>query len=149
MLSRMQTTSNWPRIEEPFRRTLARNVTIAIGVAAMFALFRHNVRAFLPVVTLALWPSLGGHYVELAFVNGIRARIPPSPGTQAVVRLIVWFAGGVLLYMCMAATAGVLAFKPLPLRLWWCGGLLFIGIELAVHAFLAVRGLPSFYSGRG
>ena len=142
-------SSNWPRMEEPFRLTLARNATIATVVAAVLALLRHDPGAFLPVAALALWPSLGGHYVELAFVNGIRTRIPHGRLTQAVVRLLVWFAGGILLYACMAATSRALPIKALPLRLWWCGGFLFVGVELAVHAILAIRSQPNFYNGRG
>ncbi|MGH8092225.1 MAG: hypothetical protein ACREIF_01960 [Chthoniobacterales bacterium] len=51
---------------------LVRNVAIAIAVAGIVAFMRHDRQAFLPVAMLALWPSLGGHYVELAFVNQMR-----------------------------------------------------------------------------
>jgi hypothetical protein len=37
----------------------------------------------------------------------------------------------------------------LPLRLWWLASLVFVGIELGVHAILVIRGLPNFYDGRG
>jgi hypothetical protein len=144
----MQPTS-WPRIEEPFHRTLARNAAIAIVVAGIVALVRHDLRAFLPVAALALWPSLGGHYVELAFVNQMRTRISRGWFIQTVARVVVWFAGGVLLYLCMVVTAYIFPIKPLPLRLWWCGGFLFIGVELVVHAFLTFRGEASVYDGHG
>jgi hypothetical protein len=145
----MQTTNTSPPITEPFWRLLARNLAIAAVVSAVITLVRHEFRAFLPVVALALWPALGGHYVELTFGNGIRARISSGRLTQTVVRLLVWFAGGVVLYLCMCATSRVLPIRALPVRLWWFGGLLFIGLELAVHAFLAIRRLPNFYNGRG
>src|SRR5689334_8233730 len=133
----METSNTSPSIAEPFWRLLARNLAIAAVVSAVITLVRHEFRSFLPVVALALWPALGGHYVELAFGNGIRARISPGRFTQTVVRLLVWFAGGVLLYLCMCATSRLLPIRPLPLRLWWCGGFLFIGLELAVHAIMA------------
>lgn len=145
----MQSSHSWPRFEEPFRRTLVRNVAIAAVVGAVLALLRHDLRLLLPSAALALWPSLGGHYIELAFLNGLRARIPQRRLTQAVVRLLVWSSGGVLLYVCMAAMARALPIKAPPLRLWWYGGFLFIGVELAVHAVLAIRGLPNFYNGHG
>lgn len=138
-----------PRVEEPFHRTLARNLTIAAVVGAAFALLRRDLTLLPPVAALALWPSLGGHYVELAFLNGLRARIPQGHSTQTVVRLLVWSSGGVLLYLCMAATARALSIKGPPLRPWWYGGFLFIGLELLVHGVLAIRGRPSFYDGRG
>jgi hypothetical protein len=144
----MQTTNPSPAIPEPFWRLLARNLAIAAVVSAAITV-RHEFRAFLPVVALALWPALGGHYVELTFANAIRPRIPANRFTQTVVRLLVWFAGGVLLYLCMCATSRLLPIRPLPLGLWWFGGLLFVGLELAVHAFMAFRRLPNFYNGRG
>ena len=148
-LGSMPSSSRWSRFEEPFRRTLARNVALAAVVAAVLALQRHHLKLLLPLAALALWFSLGGHYIELAFLNGLRARIPHGRLTQAVVRLLVWSVGGVLLYVCMAATARALPIEPPPLRLWWYGGFLLIGVELAVHAVLAIRGLPNFYNGRG
>ena len=138
-----------PRFEEPFRRTLARNVTIAAVVGAVFAFRRGDIALLLPVTVLAMWFSLGGHYVELAFLNGVRARFPQHRLTQILLRLGAWACGGALLYACMAATARVLLIHAPPLQPWWFGSVLFIGIELAAHAALAVRGLPNFYNGRG
>jgi hypothetical protein len=140
--------SGSPRFEEPFRRTLARNVVLAAIVGVVFALQRRDLELLLPVTTLAMWFSLGGHYVELAFLNGVRPRLPQLGLTQALVRLLVWSCGGALLYACMAVTAALAIGAP-PLRLWWFGGVLFIGVELVVHAVRAIRGLPNFYNGRG
>jgi hypothetical protein len=63
----MQASSRWPRFEEPFRHTLARNVALAAVVGAVLALLGHDLKLLLPLAALALWPSLGGHYIELAF----------------------------------------------------------------------------------
>lgn len=135
--------------QEPLRRTLARNVALAAGVGVVFALQRHQLRLLLPIAALALWFSLGGHYVELAFLDGLRGRFSQGRLAQAGLRLLVWFGGGVVLYVLMAASARILPLEPPPLRMWWYGGLLLIGVELAVHGLLAVRGRPNFYSGRG
>jgi hypothetical protein len=137
------------RFSEPLRRTLARTVSIAVVVGAAFALLRHDLSVFLPLTVLALWITLGGHYVELAFINGVRGRIPPGRWTQAAVRLLVWSGGGVLLSFGMAATARAILVKAPPSRPWWFGALLFVGVELTVHAVLAIRGAPNFYDGRG
>ena len=145
----MHASINWPRIEEPFYRTLARNLAIAVVVATVFAFVRHDLSRFLPIVVLALWPSLGGHYIEVAFVNVLRDRIPQGDFAQAVSRLLVWFLGGVLLYCGMALSSRVLPLRPLPFGLCVWGGLLFVGLELAVHLLLAVRSLDSFYNRRG
>jgi hypothetical protein len=131
---------NSSRIEEPFSRTVRRNLVIAVCVATGISVLRRDFSSFLPVLALALWPSLGGHYVEVAFVNHIRLHLPTASWAQMTVRLLVWFAGGVLLYLCMMVTTMLLSIRELPIRLWWCGGLLFIALELVVHAVLAIRG---------
>ena len=145
----MQSDTSWTRVDEPVRRTLARNVAIAAVVGAALAFPKHDLRLLLPLSALALWFSLGGHYVELAFLNGIRPRIPGARLTQLAARLTAWFAGGAVLYVFMAATAHVLPIEPPPVALWWLGGLLLIGVELLAHAALALRGVPNFYSGLG
>ena len=148
-LGSMQPSTSANQAEEPLRRTLVRNVALAAGVGVVIALQRHRLRLLLPIAALALWFSLGGHYVELAFLNGLRARISQGRLIQVGLRLLVWFAGGVVLYVLMAASARVLPLEAPPLRMWWYGGLLLIGVELAVHGLLAMRGRPNFYSGHG
>ena len=145
----MQPSTSADQFEEPLWRTLTRNVALAAGVGVVFALQRHQLRLLLPIAALALWFSLGGHYVELAFLNGLRARIPEGRLTQVGLRLVVWFAGGVVLYALMAVSARALPLEAPPLRMWWYGGLLLIVLELAVHGLMAMRGKPSVYTGRG
>jgi len=145
----MQSSNRSPRVEEPFRRALLRNVTIAAGVGLVFALLRRDSRELVPVTILALWFSLGGHYVELVFLNGVRNWLPAHRLTHVLVRLAVWWCAGVILSACMRATAQLFSLHAPPLWPWWFGGLSFIGIELAVHAALAARNRASFYDGRG
>src|SRR5262245_58939558 len=145
----MQTDNSSPTDEESFPRMVVRNVAIATAVSAAVTLPRHDYKSFLPVAALALWPSFGGHYVEMAFDNAVRSRISQGRLIQAAARLLVWFVGGVLLYMCMVVTSRFLPIRALPPGLWWCGGFVFVGIELVVHTILAMRGRPNFYNGRG
>lgn len=147
--SAMESRSDSSRFEEPFRSTLTRNVTIAAVVGAVFAFQRRDLTVLLPVTVLALWFSLGGHYVELAFLNGVRPRLPRRRLTQAVARLLVWSCGGALLYTGMVATARLLPIHGPSLRLVWLGIVLFIVIELVAHAVLAILRLPNVYDGRG
>jgi hypothetical protein len=93
---------------EPFRRTLARNAIISVVVATVFALVQRRLWLIGPVALLALWFSLGGHYVEVIFLNGVRPRIPAVPTIQSLVRILIWICGGILLYWGMALTARVL-----------------------------------------
>jgi hypothetical protein len=99
---------------------------------------------------LVLWPSFGGHWVEIFFLNWLRPRVSAARGVQVAARIGAWFVGGVVLAMGMWLTARVLGgFHPALWRLWWIGGVGFIGVELVAHLGLHLRGRPSFYNGRG
>src|SRR6187399_3161080 len=134
---------------EPLSRTLIRNVAIAAAVGAGLAIHDRELSLWLPCSVLALWFSLGGHYVEALFLNQIRPRVRTVRRMLMPSRLLVWFAGGALLYIGMAITARALPLAAPGFRLWWFGGLLLVGIELVVHAVLALRGRPNFYMGSG
>jgi hypothetical protein len=103
------------------------------------------------VILLALWPSLGGHYVEIAFLDGVRPRLPRGRLVQVSTRLVWWIAGGALLAAAMIATAHALP-RPAPRwqwSLWWVGAPLCVGLELVAHSMLALRRCPNFYRGDG
>ena len=94
----------------------------------------------LPILFLVcLWPSLGGHFVEVFFLKFLRPSLPHS--MLALVRVGVWFVAGIVLAFAMQLTA----FGPQ----WWIGGLGFVGIELLAHLFLRLRGRPNFYDSLG
>ena len=103
-----------------------------------------------PLATLlVLWPSFGGHWVEVWFLNWLRPRVSSTPGVQAAARVLVWFAGGSLLSLGMRLTASAFVQWQSPQWLtWWLGGVAFVGIELLMHLFMQLRGGPSFYNGR-
>jgi hypothetical protein len=135
---------------EPLRKTQLQTVTIALVLAAVLTRLRGGLVRWLTVAVLILWPALGGHYVELCFLNWLRPRLPSSLAAQLAARVGVWFAGGVILLLCMRLTAMALGtFRPEHWPAWWVGGLAFIGIELVVHLILQLRGRASFYNGRG
>jgi hypothetical protein len=137
------------REREPLRATLTRTVGIALIAGAAVA-WRWGSLTQWPVLSvLMLWPSLGGHYVELAYLDIVRPRVSDSRAAQTLARMAVWFVGGALMVIAMHFTAILLrAPKPLPTSAWWIGGFVFIGIELVVHLVLHARGRSSFYSGR-
>jgi hypothetical protein len=95
-----------------------------------------------------LWPSFGGHWIDLLFLNGIRPRLPRSGVVQRLARIAVWFGGGALLAVGVRMTAGIVLEHT---RLAWLtsvtAGLIFVAAELTAHAGLQLRGRPSFYNG--
>jgi hypothetical protein len=97
-----------------------------------------------------LWPTLGGHALELWFLNWLRPRLPRDRGVQIAARVVLWFVGGMLFLVAMRLTAAALAgSRPVSRVAPWIGGLAFIGIELVVHLAARLRGRPSVYDGRG
>jgi hypothetical protein len=135
---------------EPLRVTLRRTVMIALVAGAVLASRWGGLSRWPLTTALMLWPSLGGHYVELAYLDAVRPRLSESRTVHVLARIAVWFVGGVLLAIAMRFSAIALhAPRPLPASIWWIGGIAFIGIELVAHLGLHVRGRPSFYTGRG
>jgi hypothetical protein len=139
----------WPPVNEPITRTLRRTFTIAIVVGLVGALIARAPALALPWMLLALWPSLGGHYVEIAFLNGVRSRLPRARLVQVCARIAWWLAGGVVLGFAAIFTSRVLPLAAPPLRTWWMGAPIFVGVELIAHAGLVLRGRPNFYRGDG
>jgi hypothetical protein len=135
---------------EPLHVTLARTGTIALIGGAFLARWWGGL-AYWPLATLVvLWPVLGGHFVELWYLNVLRPRLPAAHPVRAAVRISIWFLGGVALAVAMLLTAMALArFRTPHWRAWWLAGLVFIAIELAAHLVLLLRGRPCFYNGRG
>jgi hypothetical protein len=143
------TSPRWTPYREPFRDTLLRTGAIALIVGTVFSLSTRGRVSWPVAVLMMLWPALGGHFIELWFLNWLRPRVPGERGMQIAVRLAAWFAGGVLLAALMSLTARTLVGRPVRALPWWVAGLGFIGIELIAHLGLRARGRPSAYDGLG
>src|SRR4051812_25727588 len=147
-------TPPWEPYRESVRTTLLRTGTIALIGGAVLALGWGGLSRWPAATLLVLWPALGGHWVEVWFLNWLRPRLPGPRAVQGGARVGVWFIGGAALMLGMRLTAAAL-YGPRPARWhgwwvgWWVGGLAFVGIELAAHLLLQLRGRPSFYNGRG
>ena len=134
--------------------TLVRTGTIALVVGAVLSYWRGGLTRWPIITLLVLWPSFGGHWVEVWFLNWLRPRLSAARAVQVAARVAVWFVGGVGLALGMGLTAMALGeFRTAKWSpwgpAWWLGGVAFIGIELVTHLVLQLRGRPSFYNGRG
>jgi hypothetical protein len=143
-------TSQWQPYREPLHTTLLRTGIIAIVVGAVLARFWGGLARWPVTTLLVLWPSFGGHWVEVLFLNWLRPRLSAARPVQVAARIGVWFVGGAILALGVSLTAMVLTgFQPAHWPAWWLGGLAFIAIELLVHLTLQFRRRPNFYNGRG
>src|SRR5215467_10858955 len=93
---------------EPLRVTLTRTVGIAIVAGAIASIWLGGVRRWPALTVVMLWPSLGGHWVDVLFLSGLRTRLPASPVIQRAARLILWFAAGIVLALAVRWTAALL-----------------------------------------
>ncbi len=143
-------TSPWRPYREPLRNTVRRTGMIAILIGAVLALFWGGFHRWPLATLLALWPSFGGHWIEVCFLNLLRPRLPRARAVQISARILVWFAGGVILETGMRVTAATVAgFRHARWPQWWVAGLAFTGVELIAHVALQMRRLPGFFNGRG
>jgi hypothetical protein len=142
-------TPKWQSFREPLRTTLLRNGVIAIAIGFVLARFWGGLARWPIASLLAIWPSLGGHWLEVWFLNWLRPRLPAIRTAQVPARVVMWFVGGAGLAIGMALTARVLGVRLAHWPPWWFAGAAFIGIELVAHLALQARGRPSFYNGRG
>jgi len=135
---------------EPLRATLTRTVGIALVAGAVLARWWGGLARWPVATAVMLWPSLGGHWLELWFLNWLRPRLPDRRGVQLAARVAVWFIGGIGLALAMRLTATALTgLRRASWATWWIAGAAFVGIELVAQLVLQLRGRPSFFNGRG
>src|SRR5436190_24148411 len=139
---------SWQPYREPLRTTLRRTVLIAVVAGAVAASMSGGIKWW-PLTTLVmLWPSFGGHWIELWYLNWLRPRLSSARWVHVGGRVAVWFTGGLLLGLGVRLTVIAAVHRP-PVWAWWVPGLAFIGIELIPHTIFQLRGRPSFCNGRG
>ena len=142
--------ADWRPYREPLRVTLTRTISIAIVAGAVVALRSGGIRRWPLLSLLMLWPAFGGHWIDLAFLNWLRPRLPASRLIQVVARIAVWFVGGMALALGARLTATLLLeHRSLAWLTWATAGTVFVAIELVAHGALQLRGRPSFYNGLG
>ena len=142
----------WQPFHEPLRRTLLRTGTIALVGGAVLARGRGGLTHWPAATLLMLWPALGGHWVEVGFLNHLRPRLPATRAVQVAVRIAVWLVGGAILALGMGLTAIALTGRRPPHwpTAWLAGGgLAFIAIELIAHLVLQLRHRPNFFNALG
>jgi hypothetical protein len=126
---------------EPFHITLVRTGLIALVVGLVIARVQHRPASRPWWTAFALWFSLGGHWVELFFLNWLRPRVASARWAQITGRLVTWLVGCSLLMVGARLTVLYLSAHSLRLPPWWLGGPFFVGLELLVHALPPVRRL--------
>ena len=133
---------------EPWHVTALRTGSLALAVGVGTGVYKRQLPLVPLVTVLALWFTLGGHYLELAFRNQLSTRIGSHPW-RTIARLAYWFAAGSVLYVGARATFASLTGRSLRAWPWWAAGVGFIAAELGIHLLVRARKLDSFYNGLG
>lgn len=132
---------------EPLTATLTRNFAIAAIAATALSIQTLNLHRWLTAFIIMLWPTLGGHFLELGFLKLMAPQLR-VPALQRMARVMTWFAGGALMTLAIHATAQ--AIRDPRFVNWppvWLGAIGLVGIELIVHLALRARGLPQADGG--
>lgn len=145
----MAIQTRWEPFVEPWRATALRTGAIALAIGVGVGLYKRQLAAVPLATLLALWFTLGGHFVEVLFRNQLRHRSGGQASVQAAARLVSWFIGGSALFAGALTTRAILTGQGAVPWPWWTGGVAFVVLELLVHLLLHARGQPSFYDGRG
>jgi hypothetical protein len=89
----------------------------------------------------------GGHLFELVFINHIKFVLPHNRLVLYFTRIVFWFLSSIPLFALANWVGNSLTNHGLHLGKWWVFGLLYIGIELFMHAIMHLRWKKSFYNG--
>ncbi len=135
-------------IDEPLRVTLSRTLTIAVVVGVVASFATHNIRMGFAIGLGALWPSVGGHWIELLWLNLIRKRLKPKVPILVALRLIYWWAWGFVIIFPAFYTIHVIApsLPPMPSPL--LGGFGFLFVEMLLHGIFAMNHRPNAFDAR-
>jgi hypothetical protein len=136
-------------VTEPWRATARRTGAIALVVGASVGVYERRLGVVPTATAIALWFTLGGHFVEVVLRDHLVDRLEGRGFVQAAVRVVAWFAGGSILYAGALMTRVLLTGDHAVRWPWWAGGAAFIALELFVHLVLYARGHASVYDGRG
>ena len=77
------------RYSESLRAPLTRTIGIAVVAAAVVAPWSGGARRWPALFVLMLWPSFGGHWIDVWYLNWLRPRLPRARAAQGVVEN--WF----------------------------------------------------------
>jgi hypothetical protein len=136
------------QFREPWRTTAIRTGSLALAVGVGAGVFTGRL-AVAPLATLmALWLTLGGHFVELLYRNTLRHYFAGPPIVRVLARLCYWFAAGSALYEGALVTRAGLTTQGAVSLPWWTGGVVFTAIEFAIHLFMRARQQPNLFDGR-
>jgi hypothetical protein len=139
---------------EPLIKTVIRTIltaTIIAGILYLAHVFPYDGKSKLTLFAM-IWLVvfcivIGGHWLELLFINSIKFALPKNILLLYFTRIVYWFLCAVPLFFCTNFIMHVFLYDGLRLSHWFTFGIFYIGIELLMHAIMQIRYKKSFYNG--
>jgi hypothetical protein len=139
---------------EPFLQTVIRTIvttTIIAGIIFLLHVFppgeKSKLTLFEMIWTMVFCIVFGGHWLELVFINRIKFALPKNIFLLYCIRIAYWFLCSIPLFFMMNLVENLFSYQAGHLGRWEVFGLLYIGIQLAMHAIMHIRFKKSFYNG--
>jgi len=146
--------NNPEKITESLNQTVIRTIlttTIIAGILYLAHLFPHdgksNLTLFEMIWLVVFCIVVGGHWLELLFINRIKFALPKNILLLYFIRIVYWFLCAVPLFFAINFIMGLFLYDGLRLSHWWTFGIFYIGIELLMYAIMQIRYKKSFYNG--
>jgi hypothetical protein len=138
----------------PFVQTIIRTLvttTIIAGMILFLHLFPSGGKSKLLVFEM-IWSAVfcivfGGHWLELVFINYLKFTLPKKIFLLCFIRMVYWFLCAVPLFFMANLVCNLFGHNTIRLGNWYSFGLLYIAIELVMHAIMQIRFKKSFYNG--
>lgn len=142
------------KFPEAVVRTLIRTLITATIIAALIYFLRlfpqgqkSKLSQFEMIWLMIFSIVFVGHWLELLFINYLKFALPKNMPLLYTERIVYWFVCAIPLFFIAgfiyrSFTGGSGGFAN-----WWMFGLIYIGIELFMHAIMQAKFKKSFYNG--
>lgn len=142
------------KFKEAFSKTLIRTVITATIIAAIL-FFAHafpsgdqtKLNLLIMIWLMVYIIVLGGHLLELIFINYLKFVLPKNIILLYVIRIAYWFLCAIPLIFGAGLIHNLFVHKNGPMVYDYTFGVFYIGIELFMHAMMQIRFRKSFYNG--
>ncbi len=145
---------NPEKSRESFIQTLIRTVvTTTIIAVILYCLHifpsgdKSKLTLFEMIWSIVFCIVFGGHWLELVFINQIKFALPKNILLLYFIRTGYWFLCSIPLFLIADFVNSLFSQRTGQMGHWWAFGLVYIGIELFMHAMMQIRFKKSFYNG--
>jgi len=139
---------------EPFLQTVIRTILTTTIIAVIIILVhvippgdKSKITLFEMIWSMVFCIVFGGHWLELLFIDHLKFALPKNILLWYGIRIGYWFLCAIPLFFLMNLVKNLFGYQAVHLGRWQVFGVLYIGIQLVMHAIMQARFKKSFYNG--